>query len=90
MLTLLLLSFAGQVISGRATYNDARRQHGEPAVTVGQYLTTGAFLEATAENWDWQSEFFSVAVLVLFSIWLRERGSPQSKPVAAGMEETGG
>ena len=207
MLALFLVCFTGQVFSGRATYNHQQRQHDEPTVTLGQYLTTGAFVEATAENWEseflqmglfvlltvflhqrgsseskrieepeevdqdpreardgptvpgavrrgrlalalyehslsiaflslfaisfaahamggardyneeqvvhggavvstlgyiatsrfwfesfqnWQSEFFSVAVLVLFSIWLRERGSPQSKPVAAGMKETGG
>jgi hypothetical protein len=207
MLALFVLSFAGQVFTGRAHYNDEQREHRQPTVTVAEYLTTGAFLEATAENWEseflqmglfvllsaflyqrgsseskrieepeevdqdprearddpdapwpvrrgglasaayehslsivllglfalafalhatsgasdyseeqlahggeavstlgylatsrfwfesfqnWQSEFFSVAVLVLLSIWLRQRGSPQSKPVAAGVEETGG
>ncbi len=51
------------------------------------YVATSRFWFESLQNW--QSEFMSVAMLVLLSIWLREEGSPQSKPVAAGMRATG-
>ena len=51
------------------------------------YVATSHFWFESFQNW--QSEFLSVGVLVLFSIWLREQGSPQSKPVAAPHSDTG-
>jgi hypothetical protein len=69
------------------------------------YLASGNFLSALFENWEseflqmaayviesfqnWQSEFMSTAVLVVLSIFLRQKGSPESKPVAADNIETG-
>ena len=57
-----------------------------PASALG-YLATSQFWFESFQNW--QSEFLSVAVLVLLSVWLREQGSPQSKPVAASYGDTG-
>jgi hypothetical protein len=56
-------------------------------VSAAGYLATSRFWFESLQNW--QSEFLSVAVLVVLSIWLREQGSPQSKPVGAGARETG-
>ena len=57
-------------------------------------MSTWGFL-ATSQFWfesfqNWQSEFLSVALLIVLSVWLREQGSPQSKPVAAANSDTGG
>ena len=79
MFALFLLSFAGQVITGRATHNDEQRLHGQPAASVGEYLTSGAFVEATAENWE--SEFLQMGLFVLLTVFLHQRGSSESKRI---------
>ena len=78
---LFVLSLAGQVLTGRADYNADQREHGEAPVGVAEYLTTGAFLEATAENWE--SEFLQMAIFVVLTAFLYQRGSSESK----GIEE---
>ncbi len=78
---LFLVSFVGQVLTGRADYNEDQRSHGEAAVGLGAYLKTGAFLEATAENWE--SEFLQMGVFVVLTAYLYQRGSSESK----GIEE---
>ena len=52
-----------------------------------QYVGTSRFWFESFQNW--QSEFLSVGVLVVLSVFLRQRGSPESKPVAAPHHETG-
>ncbi|MBV9880124.1 MAG: hypothetical protein JO180_06480, partial [Gemmatirosa sp.] len=84
---LFLLSFTVHGIKGAEEYNEEQREHGQPAVTVTQYMTSSQFWFESFQNW--QSEFLSVGALVLLSVWLREQGSPQSKPVAAPHGETG-
>jgi hypothetical protein len=79
MLALFVFSFVGQVLTGRAHYNDERRQHGQSALSVAQYLTTGAFFEATAENWE--SEFLQMGLFVLLTVSLYQRGSSESKRI---------
>ena len=53
----------------------------------GSYLANADFWERTLENW--QSEFLAVGTLAVFTIYLRQRGSPESKPVGARHDETG-
>jgi hypothetical protein len=74
---LFVLSFVGQILAGRAFYNDEQRQHHEPTVSIGKYLTTGAFVEATAENWE--SEFLQMGIFVVLTAFLYQRGSSESK-----------
>jgi len=74
---LFLFSFLGQVLAGHAFYNDEQRQHGEPQVSIARYLTTGAFVEATAENWE--SEFLQMGLFVVLTAYLYQRGSSESK-----------
>jgi hypothetical protein len=62
-------------------------QHGEAAQTFGQYLTNPQLWFESFQNW--QSEFLSTAVLVVLSIWLRQKDSPESKPVTAPHSKTG-
>lgn len=88
VLLLLFLAFiVGQAVTGMHEYNDEQAEHGEPSLQMNDYLRTGHFVEITAENW--QSEFLALASMVLLSIVLRQRGSPESKPVDAPHGETG-
>jgi len=81
-LTLLLLFFASLALhaaGGTKAANAEAAGHGQPTVTFLSYLTTSRFWFESLQNW--QSEFLSVAVLVLLAIFLRERNSPESKPI---------
>jgi hypothetical protein len=84
---LFLISFALHAVGGVEEYNSEQQAHGRPAVTVWQYLAGSRFWFESFQNW--QSEFLSVAAIVVLSIWLRQRGSPESKPVDAPHDETG-
>jgi hypothetical protein len=81
-LSLVLLSFflvflAAESVAGHRTFNADQRDHGEATIGYSDYLTTGHFGETVFENWE--SEFLQMGVYVLFTVWLRERGSPESK-----------
>ena len=78
-ITLFVLSFVGQVFAGHAVYNQEQRDHGSQEVSIAQYLRTGAFVEATAENWE--SEFLQMGVFVVLTIFLFQRGSSESKRI---------
>lgn len=82
-----LLSFAGHAIAGAKEYSQDQVAHGEQAVSTFQYMATARFWFESLQNW--QSEFLAVFSLVVLSIWLRDRGSPESKPVHAAHGETG-
>jgi len=84
---LFLLSIALHAIGGAGAYNEEQLQHGGESVSVLGYLGTSQFWFESMQNW--QSEFLAVAAIVWASIWLRERGSPESKPVAAPHSQTG-
>jgi hypothetical protein len=87
LFALFALSFAAHAMGGAADFNAEQRQHGGAAVSTIGYLASSRFWFESFQNW--QSEFLSVAVLVLLTVWLREQGSPQSKPVAAPHASTG-
>lgn len=80
LLALFALSFVMHAVGGRMEYNAEQLAHGEASVSTLGYIATARFWFESFQNW--QSEFFSVAVLILLTIWLRQRGSSQSKPVA--------
>ncbi|MVA18942.1 hypothetical protein GOZ94_08180 [Agrobacterium vitis] len=67
--------------------NAEAAMHGHPAQSIMQHLASMQFWFESFQNW--QSEFLSTAVIVVLSIFLRFRGSPESKPVAAPHSETG-
>jgi hypothetical protein len=87
MTTIFLLSWFVQSLTGWNEFNDEQRQHGEEAVSWLTYLDRADFWEKTLQNW--QSEFLAVGTMVVFTIFLRQRGSPESKPVGAPHDETG-
>jgi hypothetical protein len=84
---LFVVSFALHAVGGRLAYNEEASAHGRPALSLWQFVTGATFWFQSLQNW--QSEFLSVGVLIVLSIFLRERGSPQSKPVQAPHAETG-
>ncbi|WP_342380124.1 hypothetical protein NVS55_11145 [Myxococcus stipitatus] len=86
-LSLFVLSFVLHAWAGVAAHNKEAQQHGQPGKTLGEYFVSSTFWFESFQNW--QSEFLSVATLVLLSIWLREKGSPESKPVKAPHSRTG-
>jgi hypothetical protein len=86
-LTLFLLSFAGHAVGGHEEYNQERIEHGEPAASLGDYVGSSAFWFESFQNW--QSEFLAVGAMVVLSIWLRQKGSPESKPVHKPHQATG-
>lgn len=81
------LSFSLHAIGGAKKYNEHQQAHGDETVSVMGYIGTGQFWLESFQNW--QSEFLSVGVLALLTIWFRQEGSPQSKPVAAPTHDTG-
>jgi hypothetical protein len=84
---LFILSFALHAYAGAAKYNDEETAHGRPAITVNQFVLTSEFWFESMQNW--QSEFLAVFSMVFLSIFLRQKGSPESKPVAAANSSTG-
>jgi hypothetical protein len=86
-LLLFLASIVLHAVGGTDDYNSDQEAHGQPTVTVLGYLATSRFWFESFQNW--QSEFLAVAVLVGASVYLREKGSPESKPVAEPHYETG-
>jgi hypothetical protein len=84
---LFLASFLGHLIASSASYNSQAAMHHEATRTVMGHLASSQFWFESFQNW--QSEFFSTAMLVVLSIFLRFKGSPESKLVSARDSETG-
>jgi hypothetical protein len=80
---IFLASLVGQAISGHALYNDDAMAHHEATISLGRYLTSSSFGQAVMENW--QSEYLQFSLYILGTVWLIQRGSPESKkPGKAG------
>ncbi|TGE05646.1 hypothetical protein EU556_18650 [Hymenobacter fodinae] len=74
---LVIGTLAGQIFTGWLDNNSDLEEMGLLPLTLGQYLGSGHFLEATFENWE--SEFLQMGLYVVLTIWLRQRGSSESK-----------
>lgn len=86
-LLLFAISFAGHALCGHRAYNEEAAQHGQPLSSLFQYISSSQFWFESFQNW--QSEFLAILAIVVLSIWLRQKGSPESKPVAAPHFKTG-
>jgi hypothetical protein len=84
---LFLVSMALHAVGGAGAFNEERASHGMTPLSVAQYLGTSQFWFESLQNW--QSEFLSIGLMVVLSIFLRQHGSPESKPVDAAHGETG-
>jgi hypothetical protein len=80
-------SWFAQSVTGWTEFNSEQQAHGEPALSWLSYVGSAHFWEATLQNW--QSEFLAVGSFAVLAIYLRQRGSPESKPVGAPHEATG-
>jgi hypothetical protein len=88
-LALFLASFALHAVGGARAHNEEVPSHGRPGqLSTLDYVGTSRFWFESFQNW--QSEFLSVAAMVFFSIYLRQQGSPESKPVESPHSQTGG
>jgi hypothetical protein len=76
-LGLFLVSLAGQLLTGFADHNKELQEEGGIAISLSQYISSGHFIQATFENWE--SEFLQMALLVVMTIWLKQKGSSESK-----------
>ncbi|MBW9119315.1 hypothetical protein JNB63_04350 [Microbacterium trichothecenolyticum] len=80
------LSWLAQSLAGVVVMNSENAEHGLPSMTWLEYLVTPDFWNRTLQNW--QSEFLAVGAMIALSIFLRQRGSSESKPVGAPHHET--
>lgn len=88
-LLLFLMAFTLHAVGGAEEYNQSQREHGSSeVVSTLEYIGTSRFWFESFQNW--QSEFLAVGAMVVLSIFLRQRGSPESKPVDSPHSETGG
>ncbi|MFY9310157.1 MAG: DUF6766 family protein [Bacteroidia bacterium] len=74
---LMMLSLAGQIYTGWKEHNEFLLDYLQPPQTLWEYLQSGHFIQATFENWE--SEFLQIGLFVVFTIFLRQKGSSESK-----------
>jgi hypothetical protein len=84
---LFIMSLIGHAIAGAHEYTAEQHEHGEAGVGAWQFIRTSEFWFQSFQNW--QSEFLAVGTIVVLSVFLRQRGSAESKPVHAPHRETG-
>ena len=84
---LFLASWAAQSIAGWRDVNEDQLDHDQGPISWARYLTEPDFWDRTLQNW--QSEFLAVGTMAIFAVFLRQRGSPESKPVGAPHDATG-
>ena len=78
-LAIFLAALVGQAISGHDLYNDSQTEHHQATVSIWRYLTSSHFAQGVMENW--QSEYLQFALFALATVWLLQKGSPESKPL---------
>jgi hypothetical protein len=83
---IFLVSWFAQSFAGWAAFNETRLERLQDPITWGSYLLNADFWSRTLQNW--QSEFLAVGSMVVLSIYLRQRGSPESKPVGEAHTST--
>jgi hypothetical protein len=76
---LFLVSWAGHAVGGYSAFSSDQIEHGSAAPAFADYLVSPRFWFESFQNW--QSEFFSIAAMVWLAVYLRQKGSPESKPV---------
>ena len=82
---MFLGALGGQAIAGHADFNDQQVRHGDPTISLGRYVVSSEYAVDVMENW--QSEYLQFTLYILLTVWLVQRGSPESKePGKAGRE----
>jgi hypothetical protein len=85
--TIFVGSWFAQSVTGWSDYNAEQADHDQAEVSWLAYLGTSQFWESTLQNW--QSEFLAIGSMAVLAVYLRQRGSPESKPVGAAHDATG-
>jgi hypothetical protein len=85
--SIFLASWVAQWVAGWASYNETRLRDLQDPLSLGGYLANADFWSRTLQNW--QSEFLAVGSMAIFTVYLRQRGSSQSKPVGEPHASTG-
>ena len=85
-LVLFLGALTGQAIAGHADFNEQQVRHGDPEISLSRYLVSSDFGVDVMENW--QSEYLQFTLLILLTVWLLQRGSPESKELDKGGRES--
>jgi len=80
-------SWVAQSVTDWRAFNHEQLDHHSSTISWGQYLGNADFWDRTLQNW--QSEFLAIGTMAVFTIYLRQRGSPESKPVGAPHDATG-
>jgi hypothetical protein len=84
-LMLFLAAISGQAIAGNADFNEEQVRHGDPEISLSRYVVSSDFGVAVMENW--QSEYLQFTLFVVLTVWLLQRGSPESKELdKSGLE----
>jgi hypothetical protein len=81
-------TWLAQSLTAWNVYNDEQIEHDQPTVAWATYVMRADFWERSLQNW--QSEFLAVGTMAIFTVYLRQRGSPESKPVGEAHHATGG
>jgi hypothetical protein len=83
---LFLAALTGQAIAGHIAFNQEQLDHGGEAVSMGRYLTSSQFGQAVMENW--QSEYLQFLLFLMATVWVLQKGSPESKPLGEANRES--
>jgi uncharacterized protein DUF6766 len=87
MLLCFIASWLGQSVNGWRAFNHDQLDHHAATISWGEYWANADFWDRSLQNW--QSEFLAIGSMAVFTIYLRQRGSPESKPVGAPHSATG-
>lgn len=79
MFGFFLLFLLGQTLTGWADYNSEQQDHRQAEIGLVEYLGSGHYIEAVFENWE--SEFLQMGMFILLTVWLRQKGSAESKKI---------
>jgi hypothetical protein len=76
-LILFLAALTGQAIAGHQDFNNEQVSHGDPRISLARYVVSSSFAVSVMENW--QSEYLQFTLMILLTVWLLQKGSPESK-----------
>ena len=84
---MFVLALTMHVLVGRSAYNEERMLAAQPAISIARFLISAKFWSVTLQTW--QAEYLVIVIYIVLSIFLRQEGSAESKPVDASNESTG-
>ncbi|HEY5259097.1 MAG TPA: DUF6766 family protein [Rhabdochlamydiaceae bacterium] len=86
-LLLFVLSFVLHIFVGASAFNEERALMGQPSISIPEFLLSAKFWTTTLETW--QAEYLVIAIYVVFSVFLRQQDSPESKKIESKNKTTG-